>query len=141
MDGDDRAGRTFFDRSARRMAATRCSGRRRLLPTIGISWMDFGFSCWLYSPWASEVLILKFNPSEIRRRLRPLVRSALCAVRDTSAAKELLARRAPNVGSRRPGDPTRSIAAADAVDKDNKPRLRFFFRSEISGGHRAARFE
>ena len=32
-----------------KMRALRCPRLRKSLPTTGISWMDFGFSCWLYS--------------------------------------------------------------------------------------------
>src|SRR2546429_3817003 len=39
--------------------ALRCPRPRRSFPTTGISWMDFGFFCWRFFTWASEILIFQ----------------------------------------------------------------------------------
>src|SRR5207249_1500248 len=80
----------------------------------------------------------KFNTSEIRRRLPPLARSALCVVQDTSAAKALLAPLAPRAGNLLPGDPAPSTVAADVRGKDNRPCSRFFGPQDSAGGRHAS---
>ena len=87
---------------------------RKLLPTTGISWMDFGFFFWRFFTWENNSNQIKINTSKIRRWPRRRAQFAPCAIPDTSGATALLARRAQNAGSHPACDRATRRAVADA---------------------------